>query len=466
MLECNALTKDAYQLIHDGVLAFARAERQGIRVDVDYCEKKKEHLTRKIRRTHKQFEETELAILWKKTYAGRTNIDSNAQLSHILYTIMKIKPTKMTTSGKQGATDEESLAELDIPALNKILEMRKLAKVRDTYLGAFVREQIDGVMHPFFNLHTVKTFRSSSSNPNFQNIPKRDKQSMKICRKGLYARPGHHWLAVDYSGVEVRVACCYTEDPRLIHDTVHGDMHKDMAVELFALDSLNKKHDGEGVLRQGAKNGFVFPQFYGDYSGNCVPILLKWARIAYLEDDTPALVHLSNKGLVKLNKQGMVTNHDKFLKHVQNVEEDFWQVRYKKYTKWKKKWWADYQKRGYMDMFTGFRCKGVMTKNECLNAPFQGSAFHCLLWSFIRIDEIAYEEENWDSKPIGQIHDEISIDTHPDELEHVAETVQRVSCLELPKEWKWINVPLEVEADLCPVDKSWADKEYYGLPEV
>ena len=86
--------------------------------------------------------------------------------------------------------------------------------------------------------------------------------------------------------------------------------------------------------------------------------------------------------------------------------------------------------------------------------------------AFIRIDELAYEEEKWDSKPIGQIHDEISIDTHPEELEHVAETVQRVTCIELPEAWNWIDVPLEVEADLCPVNQPWASKQFYELPEV
>ena len=262
------------------------------------------------------------------------------------------------------------------------------------------------------------------------------------------------------------MACIYTQDQKLIYDTVHGDMHLDMAVELYKLDSLDKNHSGEKNLRQGGKNGFVFPEFYGDYYGNCVPNLLKWARIATLKDGTPALVHLSDKGLVKLDKKGKVTNTDKFLKHVEKVEDDFWNVRYRTYSKWKKSWWSKYQKRGYIDMLTGFRCSGVMTKNECINTPFQGSAFHCLLWAFIRIDELAYEEEKWDSKPIGQIHDEISIDTHPEELEHVAETVQRVTCIELPEAWNWIDVPLEVEADLCPVNQPWASKQFYELPEV
>ena len=466
MISLHPQTRQAYQLMHDGILAFARAERQGIRVDVDYCIKMKAHLTRKIDRARSQLEDTKLLQTWRKVFGAKTSIESNYQLSQVLYKTMGIKPFKLTKSAKQGATDNEALSELGIPELNQILEMRKLTKIRDTYLDGFLREQIDGVLHPFFNLHTVVTFRSSSSNPNFQNIPKRDTYAMEVCRKALYTRPRHYWLAVDYSGVEIKMACVYTEDPVLIYDTIHGDMHKDLAIELYMLDSLDKQDKGEGNFRQGGKNGFIFPEFYGDYYGNCVPNLLRWAKIAQLKDGTPGLIHLSNKGLIKLDKHGNVKNTDKFLQHVKNVEDDFWNVRYKVYTKWKQRTWDSYQKNGYIDLKTGFRCHGIMTKNECLNAPFQGSAFHCLLWSFIRIDEIAYQTERWESKPIGQIHDEISLDVHPDELEHVAKTVQRVSCVDLPKEWTWITVPLQVEADLCQPDKPWAEKQGYELPEV
>jgi len=43
-------------------------------------------------------------------------------------------------------------------------------------------------------------------------------------------------------------------------------------------------------------------------------------------------------------------------------------------------------------MFTGFRCGGsVMRENECINAPFQGTAFHCMLWTLIQLDQ--YQQE-------------------------------------------------------------------------
>ena len=38
---------EAYQLLQDGILAFARAEQEGMRIDVDYCVKKKAHLDKK-----------------------------------------------------------------------------------------------------------------------------------------------------------------------------------------------------------------------------------------------------------------------------------------------------------------------------------------------------------------------------------------------------------------------------------
>jgi DNA polymerase-1 len=106
-----------------------------------------------------------------------------------------------------------------------------------------------------------------------------------------------------------------------------------------------------------------------------------------------------------------------------------------------------------------------MDKNMVINYPIQGTAFHCLLWSFIQINKISIAE-GWRSRLIGQVHDSMVLDVHPDELNHVASTIQRVTCKDLPKAWSWIIVPLEVEADLCPVDASWADKQPYKLPEV
>jgi len=453
---------EAYRLVHEGILAFARAEQEGMRIDVDYCLKKKEYLTKKIERLDKKLRGTKFYIHWQKVYGAKANPDSNWQLAHLLYNVRKITPTKFTASGK-GATDDEALSQIDIPEIKWILEMRKLKKVRDTYLDAFIREQVNGYMHPFFNLHTVKTHRSSSERPNFQNIPKRDKEAMEITRKAIFPKPGHQLLEIDYSGVEVRISECYHHDPvmRKYIEDPSSDMHGDMACQIFVLDKLDKSIPSHKMMRQAAKNGFVFPQFYGDYYVNCAENIAckwcglpkgKWKKGEGIEHDGG---HISDHLIA--NK---LDSFDKFTDHIKKIEDDFWNRRFKVYNRWKDKWWEGYQKNGYVSMYTGFRCSGIMRRNECINIPIQGSAFHCLLWSFIQVDKIS-REQNWKSRLIGQIHDAMVLDIHPDELDMVASTVHRITCEDLPKHWTWINVPLEVEAEVCPVDCSWNEKGDY-----
>lgn len=453
-------TKQAYQLLHDGILAFSRAEQVGMRIDTEYCRRQSKRIEYQIQQLTSAFHSTKFWQHWINVYRSRPNMDSDYQLRHILYDVRKLEPPKLTKTG-QGAVDVEALTLLSLPEIKPLVQKRKLKKVKD-YLDNFLREQVNSVLHSFFNLHTAKTFRSSMSNVSFHNIPKRDEESMNIVRRAIFPRLGHLLFETDWSGAEIRMACIYTEDPKLIDDVLHGDMHKDMAIELYKLDGLDKSCLGEYNFRQGAKNGFVFPEFYGDFYGNCVKNLLDWARRSSLKDGTPGLVHLSDKGLIKLDANGNVRSDAKFSKHVEQVEDDFWNVRYKAYTKWKNRTWAKYQREGHIDMLSGFRCSGVMTRNEVLNAPNQGTAFHCLLKSFIMLDEIM-RDEDWDSKLVGEIHDCLIVDTQLEELDHVAKTVQQVTCVDLPKEWTWISVPLEIDAEICGVNEPWNTKKGYEL---
>jgi DNA polymerase I-like protein with 3'-5' exonuclease and polymerase domains len=464
----------AYQLLHEGVQAFARAERQGFHVDVPYVEKKLAFIEKKMNRLEENFLETEFCQDWQKSIKGKKiNINSLPQLSDFLYKTKGIKPTVFTSGGKDGESEKgsvnaEALKKLKIPELSFYEERTRLKKASDV-LGGFLKEQVNGVIHPFYHLHLVRTFRSSSSNPNFQNIPKRDKELMKICRRALFPRPGHQLFEPDFSGIEVRVGACYHKDKNMlkyIHDPT-TDMHGDMAQQIFMIDHLNKNIPGQAILRQAAKNGFVFPQFYGDYYGNNAESLIDWGKLPegkwkygqgiiideigkpfkpyYLSD------HMIGKG---------IKSYDKFVQHVKEVEADFWGNRFSGYQKWKDSHYEDYKSKGYVDLKTGFRCHGIMSKNDVSNYPVQGAAFHCLLWTFIELDKFIIAN-NLDTRIIGQIHDSIILDVHPDELELIAKTVHRIATEELRKHWDWIIVPMEIDAELCPVDAPWTEKEKF-----
>lgn len=454
MKQRKKVNMEAYKLFHRGVLALQRAGEQGIHIDIEYCQDVKDKLTKRVERAEQKLKESYLGKEWLR-HLGKINFASGTQLGKVLYDHLKLNPATFTKTGK-GSTDTKQLeAFLDeLPELKYLISIRKNRKIMDTYLEGFVREEVNGIIHPDYNLHTVKTYRSSSSNPNFQNIPKREKKVMEICRGAIFPRKGNKFVEVDYSGIEVRIACCITKDKKLIEDTVIGDMHRDMAIELYKLDTFDKADPGDALLRQGAKNGFVFPQFYGDYYGNNVPILLDWAKDVKLKNGLTAYEHLERKRLIVLRGDNEILDCRSFENHVKKVEDAFWNERYHAYTKWKDETWKNFQSKGYIDTPTGFRIKGVLSRNELLNAPIQGAAFHCLLWSFVEIDKLM-RKNKWDTKLVGQVHDSILFDVNPDEWETIKKEVQNTMTTRLREAWDWIILPLEIEMEEYSVDGSW-----------
>lgn len=475
-MKVDSNTYQAYKLMHDGVLALARAEEQGLRLDLDALERKKQFLTNKIERLENEFKESSFFRKWQKSSSKRINIYSGDQLATYLYEVKGIKIEKETDSGK-GSTDNDAITQMNIPELNDLLRAKKLMKVRDTYLAEFEREQVDGYIHPFFNLHIARTYRSSSNSPNFQNIPIRDEESMKICRGVLYPRPGHQLLEIDFKGIEVAINACYNKDKTLIKYVSNpaSDMHADMAKQIFIVDKFDKKIPEHYILRQAAKNGFVFAQFYGDYYKNCaVNVLCNWGKLGQGKFKPGEGIpmpqgtlsdHLISKGIKEFGESKKVGGKyitTGFLKHLQDIETDFWGSRFPEYAEWKESWYLDYRKKGYIDLLTGFRCSGVMSKNQVINTPGQGTAFHCLLWSLIEADRIMLLQK-WDTKIVSQIHDSIILDVHPEELQHVAKWLNNITTHRLAQHYPWIIVPMQVDYDYCEVDEPWSKKKKFTL---
>lgn len=442
------ITQRAYQLLHEGSLVFAEMERNGIHVDLEYCQSIQKHLTRQIDRLTKDLETSKIAEIGRSVYGKTPNFESDEQLAHILFEKMGIEPIRKTASGKP-SVDAASLEALNIPELTGLLRKRKLIKARDTYIHNFILESAYGYLHPFFHLHTVMTYRSSSSAPNFQNIPNRDPEIKALCRKAIIPRPGNKLCCIDFSGVEVRIAACYHKDPTMIAyiEDPSSDMHRDMAASIYLLnhDQVTKP------IRHSGKNEFVFPEFYGDWYKSCAANLFTSAH-----NDTHVLAnglrlteHLTNRGIGTLPL---------FEDHLKKVEDHFWNVRFPVYTQWKEDWWKAYQRMGYFETLTGFVCQGVMRRNEAINYPVQGSAFHCTLFSLIEISRLL-KKYNFKSKIVGQIHDEAVIDLYPPEEALILPMIKEIMTKQIRLAWRWINVPIDVEISLTPIDGSWVLKK-------
>lgn len=465
-MDNHAKSSEAYNLLHNGIKAFVDIENHGMRLDVKYCKDMQLKIERDIEQEDALFRASSFFKKWRASTTKSINYLSGPQLSNYLYKVLGVAAKKTTDKGED-STDEEALLSLDIPELKHIIRIKKLKKIKDTYLEGFLREQVDGIIHPVFNLHTVRTFRGSSDSPNFQNIPKRDVEAKTICRDAIFPRAGFHLMEVDYSSIEVRIAACYHKDPTMIKyiKDPTTDMHGDMASQLFLIKQFDKDDEFHSTLRQAAKNGFVFPQFYGDYYVGCannlagtwgkLPSTGKWKETQGIQVSPECTLaqHFKSQGIRSMSD---------FIEHVKEIESHFWNKRFPVYKAWKDKQWAAYQKNGYVDSLTGFRYKGLMDKKDVTNYPVQGAAFHCLLWSLIQANT-QLQERNFKTRIFGQIHDAMVLDTHPSETVDVIKLMRNIMCDDLVKHWTWINVPLEIGVECAEVDESWAKLHKYKI---
>lgn len=189
-------TKEAYKLLHEGTIALSAVEADGMRIDVAHLKSAIKEVDSIIKTKTKEIHNTKIWKRWKKKYGPDANIASGQQLGDILTEMGHELPKTDKGTVK---TDEESLSSVDDPFVKEYLRIKKHEKLKTTYLEGVLAETDNGYLHPSFNLNRVVTYRSSSSNPNFQNQPVRDKEIAHFIRKSFIARKGHVIGEVDYS---------------------------------------------------------------------------------------------------------------------------------------------------------------------------------------------------------------------------------------------------------------------------
>jgi len=448
-----ATTRDGYDLLHQGAIALAQVESNGICIDENYVNRAVEKVDDKISRMRQALCSSEAGVEWKRMYGRSMNLGSRVQLAELLRAFYGCDLPE-TKSGKPRA-DEPTLSELDLNFVKMYLELQSWMKARGTYLEGIRREVVDGLLRPFFNLHTVSTYRSSSDAINFQNIPVRNLKVSRLIRRCIIPRPGHKLVETDYGGIEVRIAACYNEDPALIEyiKDPSKDMHRDMAAQCYCIPNSEVTKE----LRYASKNQFVFPQFYGDWYWHCAQNLWESAVEGRLKTVSGVAVeeYLLRKGITKLGTEDC--HRGSFAGHLRSVEEDFWGRRFRVYGEWRDNWVTEYLRNGKLQLYTGFTCRGLKKRTEIINYAIQGTAFHCLLWSLIRLVRVELRRHKIDALIVGQIHDSLLGDVRADQVPAYIDLVTRVMTVDLPKLWKWIIVPLVAETVVY--GRSWAEPE-------
>ncbi len=347
------------------------------------------------------------------TLAGTEfNISSPKQLGDILFIRLKLDENARFTKTKQFITSEEILQRLTHkhPIVEKVLEYRGLKKLLSTYVEALplLVNKKTGRIHTCYNQAVAATGRLSSNNPNLQNIPVRDARGREI-RKAFVPEDGHIFLSADYSQIELRLMAHLSKDTNMITDFLSGnDIHAATASKIFGVDIADVTRE----MRSRAKTA-NFGIIYGISSfglSERLTIGRKEAKdlIDGYFNSYPGVKKYMDESINKAREVGYVTTM-------------FGRKRYL----------ADIHSRNQV-------VRGNAERNA-INAPIQGSAADIIKIAMVKIYE-RMKIENYKSKMILQVHDELIFEVINDELEKLKEMV----LFEMSNAVK-LDIPLKVD---------------------
>lgn len=446
--ELQGREKEAYQFFHRGNDTLTRLHMNGMKVNVDYYKRQQREIRARIKRIEAKLLRSDDAKNFQVKTGRELNLTSPKDLQILFYDIQGLPIKRKTKTG--ASVDVEALKGMDSKFANGILKMRKLEKIAGTYLDGFLREETNGRIHPFFNLNRVVSFRSSSAGPNFQNVPKRDKEAKKITRTGLIPSPGCVISEVDFSGAEVNTSCAYHRDKNFINYQLNPatDMHRDCAKDIWFLkeiwDEIHPKLSGP--IRQQIKGGWTFAEFYGSYWDPCAKLLWEDRKMFIFEGVTLE-DHIKKMGITRLGTVSKgVPTPGSFLEHVKKFEDKFWGEMFPQYAKWKKDIVKKYIRQGFVETHLGFRFKGFMNDREACNYPIQGTSFHLLLYTMHEVQK-EIDKRGMKTKLIGQIHDSIIADIPKEEVPEYLNLVSDIVA-GLTKKYDWLVTPMECECEL------------------
>ncbi len=451
--------ESARQFFMKGLKTLATLQENGILLDRSYYETQNEELGQRITKMKEDLHNFPEAQRFLKERRRPINFASSTDLADLFFNILGLPKGKLTAGGN-ACVDAEVLASLNTPIAKEKTKISKLEKIRGTYLAQFLREiEDDDKLRPFFDLHTVATYRGSSSNPNFQNIPVRDTEAMNITRGGIIPSLGSRLVDWDYGSMEVRIIACITQDPVLIKyiEDPSSDMHRDQAMDWFSFtkeewDVLDKKQ-AKGI-RFVAKNSMVFALFYGSYYRSIARGQFPMLKEMMVGDIT-MFEHLRRKGVIK----SLSTAQEDFENHTKRTEQRFWN-RFKAVKAWQEKAFKSYLEKGYIEQMFGFRCHGWLTRNDICNYPVQGTAFHCLIWAIVTLEQRMIDHK-MDSMLVGQIHDCCLGDILDREHDLWCTMSQQIATKEIREAHPWIIVPLDIEFEKGEIGEPWSKKKEF-----
>jgi uracil-DNA glycosylase family 4 len=433
----------SWRLTERGTPVVALLEYYGINVSINQVQEMEKAYRTKV--------EKALLVLKEKV----DNPRSTKQVAKLLFEDMKLPVYKRTEKNKAPSTDEEAMSTLlehKIPAdarefITNLLEYKKLDKVLGTYilpiydyLSGQVKREVR-TLHPSYKLTRSEfsgtvTGRLASSGPNLQNQPP---DILAVFESRF---EGGVLQYVDLGQIELRVLAQESACEHLCNIYTRGlDLHGQVADEVVA---PRKTGTDKKTLRTIAKR-----VNFG---------------IAYL---------IGGKGLTRQLPDLTVEEAEAFI--------EAWYRRFPGVAKWQEATKDHIISHGFVQNIFGRsrhlhganRYSGVGRRmlRQGVNFPIQSGASDLMVYGIMPAVTRDLLKEDLGSVVVGNIHDAIIIDTHPDEKEAVDGIIKvNFSDPELPacgtlmnpgaRRWSNISsIPIEYDVTEIGAGKGVAEDE-------
>lgn len=191
-----------WKLESDLVPVFVEMNARGMPIDLDGIDKAREIFSKN--------EHEVIAEITSMTTVNLTNDLMKPERVAAALGAEDITPP-LTAKTKKPSITKEYLEELSTKSkvAAKILRARRLNKARTTFLDSFEKHQVNGRIHCNYNQLRTVTGRLSSSHPNIQQVPIRDKVIGPIIRSLFITEPGCRFGRFDYKQQEPRLTIHY-----------------------------------------------------------------------------------------------------------------------------------------------------------------------------------------------------------------------------------------------------------------
>ena len=341
------------------------------------------------------------------------NLASPKQLGEVLFNKMKIVEKPKKTKSGQFSTSEEVLSKLsgDHLIVEKVLEWRSLQKLLNTYVDALPKQINPHSLriHAEFNQAVASTGRLSSNNPNLQNIPIRNPRGREIRKAFICDNDNYVMLSADYSQIELRVIACLSEDPNMILAFKNDqDIHSSTAAKVFNID-INEVTSEQRSNAKTVNFGIIYGVSAFGLSN----------QTSLSRKESKELIESYYEAYPKL--KNYISSQINFAREHGYVETILGRRRYLK----------DINSRNPI-------VRGASERNA-VNAPVQGSAADIIKLAMISIQQ-KISKNNFKSKMLVQVHDELIFEIHKSELKEMKEMIKN----EMENAFD-IKIPLKVD---------------------